>query len=284
MESKLSLRFRASKVGALCTYEKGAKLTTIQGQQLKELEERDLKSQNNLLPQTERPKPLTAKMKETMEELRKKRDTPPGLSGTAKAYIRELWLERELGIETNISSKYMEKGLFVEEDSIQLLREVDGIFYAKNKDRKDDGIFTGHADVLHENKVIDIKSSWNAQSFMKASITNDYEWQLRVYMHLFNMEEAELVFCLVDCPEHLFDYEWHRYKLNNNIIDEESNDGVKAYENFRRTLMFADNNAITKGDRIKRFSFKRDDDKFDELLDRIPLALDYYETIKLNDA
>ena len=97
----------------------------------------------------------------------------------------------------------MKKGRECENESIDLYNEQRDTFYLKNVERITIRNLTGECDILDESEslVIDIKTSYNKKSHpinLKASKL--YEWQLRAYMYLYNVDNAELAYCLVDTP------------------------------------------------------------------------------------
>lgn len=231
-------------------------------------------------------KALTPKMQARVEQLLEKKNAPFELSDTAKTMIYEAWLEKKKGIRNYITSKYMEKGKWMESDGIDLTSKIDDIFYTKNVERKTDNFFTGECDVIHDDgngrTVHDIKCVWNAQTFGKAEFTSEYEWQGRVYMHLWDADRFRLRYCLIDAPFHIYEYEEHRFKLNKGIIDPDLEESRREIENFERTLMFSQNPTISPEECVKSFTIERDDKKFEEIMDRIPAAIEYYESLRLN--
>jgi hypothetical protein len=132
------------------------------------------------------------------------------LSVGAKTYVECLAKQFVYGYDEIVTSKYMEKGITVEDDSIALYNEVFFTNYAKNTERKTNQWLTGEADIVAPGKVIDIKSSWSLSTFpVLADQGKDkgYEWQLRAYMMLWDVDAAELAYCLVDTPDDLVGYE-----------------------------------------------------------------------------
>jgi hypothetical protein len=132
------------------------------------------------------------------------------LSVGAKTYVECLAKQFVYGYDEIVTSKYMEKGITVEDDSIALYNEVFFTNYAKNTERRTNEWLTGEADIVSPGKVIDIKSSWSLSTFpVLANQGKDkgYEWQLRAYMMLWDVDAAELAYCLVDTPDDLVGYE-----------------------------------------------------------------------------
>lgn len=134
------------------------------------------------------------------------------LSVGAKTYIRELAQQEIFGVDFEFSSKEIEKGIEVEGESIALLNRVRGLGLAKNTERRSNGWLTGECDLYDaaETKGYDLKSSWSAKTFpgwVKDCEDKLYEWQMRGYMMLWDANEWEVAYALVDTPERLIGYE-----------------------------------------------------------------------------
>jgi hypothetical protein len=132
------------------------------------------------------------------------------LSSGAKSYIEDLAQEYVYGYTNIVSSKYTQKGIIVEDESIALYNERFFTSYRKNKERRTNDYITGECDIYTGERIIDIKSSWSLATFPSLSSQahkTEYEWQMRGYMWLWDCDEAEVAFCLVDTPEELIGYE-----------------------------------------------------------------------------
>ena len=132
------------------------------------------------------------------------------LSVGAKTYVTKLAKEFIYGYDERVSTKYMDKGLRVEDESIDLYNAVHLSSYAKNKERKTNAWITGEADIVADDRIIDIKSSWCLTTFyVLADQGRDtgYEWQLRAYMMLWDKPRADIAYCLVSTPDDLIGYE-----------------------------------------------------------------------------
>lgn len=145
-----------------------------------------------------------------MTEPRSKADGP--LSVGAKTYIRELAAQELFGVDFEVSSKAIEKGLMVEGDSIELLNSVRGLSLAKNTERKTNDWITGEADLFDADRRRghDLKSSWSVATFPIVSADCEdklYEFQMRGYMMLWDCDEWEVNYALVDTPEKLIGFE-----------------------------------------------------------------------------
>jgi hypothetical protein len=134
------------------------------------------------------------------------------LSVGAKTYIRELAQQEILGIDFEFSSKEIQKGLEVEDQSIALLNRVRGLSLVKNAERRTNEWVTGECDLYDamRKRGHDLKSSWSAKTFPAWVIDCQdslYEWQMRGYMWLWEAEEWEVNYSLVDTPERLIGFE-----------------------------------------------------------------------------
>lgn len=142
------------------------------------------------------------------------------LSETAKSYIKQMAKEDFLGYSSELSNKFLEKGIQCESQSIELLNSVLFTSYEKNAERRSNDFLTGEPDIITEDLIIDIKTSWSLDTFpMLVEDINlkDYEMQLRGYMMLFNVDKAMLAYCMVDTPEHLRSYESEELHLVSHI-------------------------------------------------------------------
>jgi hypothetical protein len=145
-----------------------------------------------------------------MTEPKTKAEGP--LSVGAKTYIRTLAAQSILGIDFEVTSKEMEKGLMVEVDAIQMLNRVRGLSLEKNTERRSNEWITGEADLFDTaaRRGHDIKCSWSAATFPIAVADCEdklYEWQMRGYMALWGAGVWEVNYCLLTTPESLTKWE-----------------------------------------------------------------------------
>jgi len=132
------------------------------------------------------------------------------LSKGAKTVLDKMAKEFVYGFNEVISGKYMEKGIIVEDQSIELYNSVFFTNYQKNTERKTNDWLTGECDIFTGSKIIDIKSSWSLPTFPATSedgLDKGYEWQLRAYMMLWDVDEAEIAYCMVNTPDELIKFE-----------------------------------------------------------------------------
>jgi hypothetical protein len=145
------------------------------------------------------------------------------LSVGAKTHITKIAKEIIYGYDEQFSSKYTEKGLRVEDESIDLLGSVLLKSFVKNKERKTNDWITGEADIVTDDSIIDIKSSWSLATFpVLADQGKDkgYEMQLRAYMWLWDKPKATIAYCMVSTPEDLMKWEAQSLHSVDHIIPE----------------------------------------------------------------
>ena len=132
------------------------------------------------------------------------------LSETAKKQIRKIAKEQFFGFSSTITTKPMMKGKDWEEESIALVNDVRGTLYVKNSERFENEFLTGEPDIIEEDMIIDIKTSWSLETFPatpEEGINKDYMWQLFAYCWLLDKPQAELIYCMIDTDDTLLN-EW----------------------------------------------------------------------------
>lgn len=132
------------------------------------------------------------------------------LSVGAKTCVEKIAKQLVYGYDEIVTSKYMDKGLQVEDESIDLYNSVFFTSHQKNTERKSNDWIQGECDIFAPGKIVDIKSSWSLSTFpVTAAQGKDktYEWQLRAYMWLWGVDLAEVAYCLVNTPDDLIGWE-----------------------------------------------------------------------------
>ena len=182
-----------------------------------------------------------------------------GLSETAKKVVEDEIRALYFGVREKISNKFMQKGIDCEQVSIDLLNNVEFRLskpYVKNSERKSNQWITGECDIYDaESRTIrDIKTSWSIATYpLFADNANDYEWQMRGYMMLWDCDTAIVDYCLVDTPEHLIGYEQRELHIVSHIDPEK---------------------------RVKSFVFERDEQKEQRIKERCEQLQEYFLLLK----
>jgi hypothetical protein len=157
------------------------------------------------------------------------------LSETAKSEIRKIAKEQFFGFSSSITTKPMLKGKDWEEESIALVNQVRGTFYVKNKERFENEFLTGEPDIILDNMVIDVKTSWSLETFPATSeegMNKDYMWQLMAYCWLLNKSHAELIYCMIDTDDTLLNDWDNRFIHKVSHIDPAKRITVLRFEFF----------------------------------------------------
>lgn len=155
------------------------------------------------------------------------------LSQTAKSYIREIAKQDFYGYSSELSNKYLDKGIQVEDESIELFNAVFLRDFTKNTERVENDFLTGECDMIDETDIVDIKSSWSLETFPaleQDAQDKNYEWQVRGYMMLYNRMFASVSFCMVSTPNELLN-DWDNHSIHKvDHIDPAHRVTVVSYE------------------------------------------------------
>jgi hypothetical protein len=139
------------------------------------------------------------------------------LGQTAKSYIIQKAKEDFFEYKTELTNKYVMKGIHQEQDSIDLLNAVRFENYKKNEKREENEWLTGSCDIITDELIIDVKSSWSLETFPATSYElkdlSDYEWQGRAYMWLYDMPTFELCYVMVSTADELLS-DFDRYDIH----------------------------------------------------------------------
>jgi hypothetical protein len=198
------------------------------------------------------------------------------LSKTCKSYLQELAIEEMYGIKKEFSSRFTDKGIEVERESIDLVQEVSDFgFMYKNEEFFENDFLTGTPDVNTDNILLDVKSSYDASTFPFFSEdipTKDYYYQLQGYMALTGKRKSVLAYCLVNTPYQIVEDEVRRAHWKEHLIDEseELRADVEARHNFDH---------IPPEKRIKTFEVRYDKDVIKAIYDRVKECREYYKTL-----
>ncbi len=192
-----------------------------------------------------------------------------GLSETTKSYLSEVFIERRFGRRREIKSKYLDKGIQVEEDSLDIYSMHSMQYVAKNEERFRNEWIIGTPDVVTP-VLLDIKSSWDIWSFAKAKTEENkmYFWQLQGYMWLTGHTSATLAYVLTDTPEHIIEREL-RQALYQSGLSQDSGAYQEYVAEMIRVYRYADLD-ISQRVHCKEYAF--DGEAIQRLQDRIALC------------
>jgi hypothetical protein len=216
-----------------------------------------------------------------MTEPQSKADKEAGLlSKTAQKHLIEVYVAEKYGRVKDIQTKQMKKGVEAEDDSIQLLNKYWNVNYSKNQERFKNDFISGHPDIITDNKVVDIKSSYDLWTFLgniPDKLDNLYYWQLQSYMWLTGASHGHIAYCLVNTPFGIIEQE-KRYLLNKmDVISEESPEYVKEAIKLEFNMTFDD---ITVPERILIFNVDRNEDDILRIQHKVEKAREFLSELE----
>ena len=208
------------------------------------------------------------------------------LSEGAKTHLIDVYVFRKYGRQTDIFSKYLEKGLAVEEDSITLFSRVKRKFYKKNETHLKNDFLMGTPDLYdgesinHASLIVDIKSSWDIFTFFRnltKGVNKDYYWQLMGYIALTGAKKAILAYCLVNTPELLILDEERKlmYRMNAGTI--ENPDYIEACEKLRELSIYDD---IPMKQKVIEFTIDRNDGEIERIYSKVKRCREFLNDLE----
>ena len=236
--------------------------------------------------------------------------TKSGLSETTKSALLEVYIANKYKRYKEISNKYIEKGLAVENDAIDMWRRSRGEIVFKNEQMFVNEYIKGTPDLLiiDENdkciNVPDIKSSWSIHTFMDAvkdDICKDYYWQGQAYCWLTGAPKATFCYVLVNAPIEMINDEKYRLARRLNLIDPQGDPTfIKKAQSIERNMIYdmgqfmsdypdADLEShrsewvydIPVHERIHEKIVEFDADAIAKLQERVPMWREYLNTLAL---
>ena len=190
----------------------------------------------------------------------------------AKTYCTELFINLKYGRYKDIESKYITKGLEVEQDSINMFARVSNTFVVKNEQYFENDYFTGTPDIILPDSILDVKSVWDLFTFYSNhpdKIKKQYAYQLLTYMDLTGRKKSALEYCLITTPEMLIMDELGRLQWKMGIIDYSNPIFVEASEKLEKNLRFDD---IPETERILEVPVEYDETVINEMKRKVELC------------
>lgn len=199
------------------------------------------------------------------------------LSETTKTYLRELWIAEVFDRRKYVANKFTSKGIACESDSLDLVKEVTGKTYFKNQKEYSNDFIKGTPDVVSDDFILDIKTSWDIFTFSSVTLTGamkDYYGQMLGYMLLTGKEKAKLTYCLVTATEDIIQEELRRLSYSFPEIDQSEEAAAK----YRKNYEFDD---IPAAMRMKQFELPLDVEVKEKLYTRIEASRAYMNSLSL---
>ena len=204
------------------------------------------------------------------------RSKSESISETLKTHLNNWYLEKTYGVVMDITSRYTDKGIQLEDEAIRAYNEVYKTNYVKNDEFFEDDYIQGTPDIISEDEVLDIKCSFSLSSFPildKAIPTKDYMYQLQGYMRLTGKTKAKLVYVLLDTPDDIIIREaksiMYKEKLPDDFLE-------VIIEEVREAHTYSH---IPIKDRIKVFEVNRDDELLSLIDEKVINCREYIDNI-----
>jgi hypothetical protein len=203
------------------------------------------------------------------------------ISEGCKTHLIDVYVAKEFGRSTkDIKSKYLEKGVVMEDTGVLTYGIVKGWLPEKNKLRLDDGFIMGEWDFDKKDIVFDIKCSWDLWTFyrnikfIESPRSCVYYPNMQGYMKLLNKPKSKVVYTLVDTPKELIERE-KRYLKNGFVGSEELLE--EALKELEKNMTFSD---IPMERRIIEIPIERDDEYIENIQKCVIACREYLNNFK----
>ena len=196
-----------------------------------------------------------------------------------KTHLLEVFIGEIYNTRKEITSKYFEKGTFMEEDGITLLNQTlyPNNLLVKNKERRANDYIHGECDTISPDEIIyDIKNAWDRFSFGKADLTFNYKWQLKGYCMLWNIHRGRLFYCLNNMPEHLLCDEERKLFYQHRFTTTEDPEYLSLCTELRKKHNYDD---LPVWERFKTWDVDFTDEDAEKLRSRIILCRKHLNTL-----
>jgi len=202
------------------------------------------------------------------------RENEPNLSKTCITYLRKWADEKIYKRRVEFTSKQTDKGNLVEDVSIDYASiHLEWGLVSKNLERFHNEWAHGEPDLVLENEVPDIKSSYTHETFPLYSPeleNKDYEWQDLVYQWLTGIQKGSIVFVLTSMPDEMIRKEARFSKqLPEGYTEQE-------YEEFAAQFRYDD---LPPYLRIKQYDVEYSEEKIEAIKTRVNECRKYIETV-----
>jgi hypothetical protein len=216
-----------------------------------------------------------------MTEPQSKADKEAGLlSKTAQKHLLDVYIAEKYGRKKDIQTKQMKKGIEVEQESIDLLSMYLKMPFNKNEQRFTNDFISGSPDIIDNDRIIDIKSSYDLWTFIgniPDKLDNLYYWQMQSYMWLTGTKSAVIAYCLVNTPENIIEQEKYYLLKKMDVATEENPEYAKEAMKIEFNMSFDD---IAMEERILMFHVSRNEDDILRIQQKVEKAREFLKEIE----
>jgi hypothetical protein len=216
-----------------------------------------------------------------MTEPQSKADKEAGLlSKTAQKHLLDVYIAEKYGRKKDMQTKQMKKGIEVEQDSIDLLSMYLKMPFSKNEQRFTNDYITGFPDIIDNDRIIDIKSSYDLWTFIgniPDKLDSLYHWQMQSYMWLTGAKSAVIAYCLVNTPESIIEQEKYYMLKKMDVATEENPEYVKEAMKIEFNMSFDD---ISIDERVLMFNVSRNEDDILRIQQKVEKAREFLRELE----
>jgi hypothetical protein len=216
-----------------------------------------------------------------MTEPQSKADKEAGLlSKTAQKHLLDVYIAEKYGRKKDIQTKQMKKGIEVEQDSIDLLSMYLKMPFTKNEQRFTNDFITGLPDIIDNDRIIDIKSSYDLWTFIgniPDKLDSLYYWQMQSYMWLANAKSAIIAYCLVNTPSSIIEQEKYYMLKKMDVATEENPEYVREAMKIEFNMSFDD---ISIDERVLMFKVERSEDDILRIQNKVEKAREFLQELE----
>jgi hypothetical protein len=216
-----------------------------------------------------------------MTEPQSKADKEAGLlSKTAQKHLLDVYIAEKYGRKKDIQTKQMKKGIEVEQDSIDLLSMYLKMPFNKNEQRFTNDFITGLPDIIDNDRIIDIKSSYDLWTFIgniPDKLDSLYYWQMQSYMWLANAKSAIIAYCLVNTPSSIIEQEKYYMLKKMDVATEENPEYVREAMKIEFNMSFDD---ISIDERVLMFNVSRNEDDILRIQQKVEKAREFLRELE----
>lgn len=201
------------------------------------------------------------------------------LSKTAKSHLIEVYARQLWGVEKDIITKQMKKGVQAEEAAITLLSRLDKKLYTKNEETGSNEWICGTPDIVEPEIILENKCSWDAFTFLPKliePIDKDYFYQVQGYMWLFGKKKARLSHTLVDTPDNIIQGEMYRLLRSMDVATEDAPEYKRAAEKLLSNMKFEH---IPPEQRVIHFYIDRDEEVIEKIPAKVQKAREFLQEL-----
>ena len=208
------------------------------------------------------------------------------LSEGAKTHLVDIYVSNKYGRNTDITNRYVSKGLMVEDDGITLYSRVKKNIFFKNEKHLSNEFLKGTPDLFtgdninNAETIIDIKCSWDIFTFFRVhtkDINSIYYWQLQSYMALTGATSAKLAYCLISTPEMLINDEKRKLMYKMGCLSSESPEFLTACDELEKSMVYDD---IPLRERLIEFDVLRNDDAINSMYAKVEKARQFLNDLE----